>query len=317
MIRHIGVYTPRDPGWIQPGSEQHRQIITPSKVAAILGEARWESPFSLWRRMKGHVPPQEPKTQFDIGHDMEHYMAPRWRRLNPDWRISPGELQIVLDDSAFGFPAAVTLDRRASRGRARRVVEFKCARDIADLEKWGDDLTGDCPSDYWAQVQAQMLFTGWTKYPGHLLAVGPFWNERVYEIEPDPDVFGLIQAECQRFWESLAADEPPPLDDSAVTYETVRQLHPDIDGSVVQIDVDLARHVLDWDHDYTSAEKKLRGFKSQLLEVMGNAQTAMCGDIKIADRRPHTRGSVALSLARKNWEALRATHPYGYPGVSA
>ena len=37
---------------------------------------------------------------------------------------------------------------------------------------------------------------------------------------------------------------------------------------------------------------------------MGNAATAMFGDVKIADRRPHARGGVALALATKNLNQL-------------
>jgi predicted phage-related endonuclease len=311
-IARPGTYLRGQPGFVVPGSAEHAQLITPSKVAAILGEARWETPFSLWHRMKGTVPPQEPKTEFDIGHDMEPYMANRWRRRHPGWRLSSTEVQIVVDNdkSALGFPAAVTLDRRGTRGRARRVVEFKCARDISDLEKWGDDLSGDCPVDYWVQVQAQMLFSGWTAYPAHLLAVGPYWNERVYEIEPDRNVFKLIAAECQRFWESLACDEPPPLDDSPVTYETVRQLHPDIDGTTVEVDARLGFNTLDWHHEVANDEKRLREHKARLLDAMGNAQTATCGGVKVADRTPHARGGVALRLATKNYDALKdLAHP--------
>lgn len=297
-----GIYRPGQPGYIAPGSHEHSSFITPSKVASILGESRWESPYSLWNRMKGFLPPEEPKTIFDIGHDIEPYIANRWRRLNPGWRISSSEVQIVRDsaDLGVGFPAAVTLDRRATRGRARRIVEGKCARDIADLEKWGDDLSGDCPADYWVQVQAQMLFSGWTKYPAHLLAIGPYWNERIYEIEPDQTVFRLIIEECQRFWESLACDDPPPLDDSVATYETVRKLHPAIDAdSTVQLDDDVAVEFLDAHAAQKDADKRLTGAKSRVLAAMGSAETALVGSVPIGKRTPHASGSVAFTKARK------------------
>lgn len=295
------VFRPGQPGFIEPGSDEHRAAISPSKVAAILGVSRWDSPFQLWHRIKGNVADEPPSDLFDIGHDLEPYGANRWRRKNPGWRVSSGEIQYVFDPQRWGFPVVVTLDRRASRGRARRVVEFKSARTMADVEQWGDDLSGDCPEDYSAQVLAQMIFTGWTSLPGHLLAIGPYYNDRIYEIPFDPVVADWIVAECKQFYESLAGDTPPPLDDTLATYQCVRELHPDIDGSTVQVDPDLGMAVHNANADHKASETRLRGLKTELLDAMGNAQTAQIGWRKVATRSPHARGGVALNLAR--------THP--------
>lgn len=299
-IRHIGVYTPADPNWIAPGSEQHRRMMSPSKVAAVLGLSRWQSPFALWHEMKGLVDPDPPKDIFDTGHDVEPYVANRWRRLNPGWRLSPGEVQFVVDPDHFGFPALATLDRRAVRGRARRVVQFKLARDLGDVEHFGDDLTGECPPDYAAQVLAEMLFTGFTTHPGHLMVCGPFWTERCYPIVYDAQVAAWMISEIRAFWESLASNTVPPLDDSVATYETVRKLHPDITpDSTVQLDPDLAVEFLQAHADKAAAEQRLIGAKSRVLQVMGSCETALVDTIAVAKRAPHASGSVALTKTRK------------------
>ncbi|CPW27672.1 Uncharacterised protein [Mycobacteroides abscessus] len=49
---------------------------------------------------------------------------------------------------------------------------------------------------------------------------------------------------------------------------------------------------------------------------MGSAQYAMVGDIKIADRRPHAKGSVALVLAPKNIQQI-ADHIDAQEGLPA
>lgn len=300
MIRHIAVHTPGDPGWIQPGTDAHREMISPSKVAAILGYSRWTSPFALWMEMSGRVEPDPPKDIFDAGHDVEPYLANRWRRLNPGWKLSPGEVQFVVDPDHFGFPAVVTLDRRAVRSRARRVVEFKMARDLEDLEKFGDDLSGDAPPDYISQVLAQMLFTGFTKLPGHLMVTGPFWTERCYPIEYDASVAAWMITEIRRFWDSLQLKTPPALDDSKATYQTVRKLHPDISPDTsVQLDPDLAIEFLTAYSDHKAAESQLTGAKSRVLDAMGDTESALVGKVPVAKRAPHASGSVALNKARK------------------
>lgn len=299
-IRHIAVHRPGDPGWIAPGSEQHTNMISPSKVAAILGFSRWQSPFGLWMEMSGRVEPDPPKDVFDAGHDIEPYVANRWRRLNPGWLLSPGEVQFVVDPDHFGFPAVVTLDRRAVRGRARRVVEIKMARDLEDLEKFGDDLSGDAPPDYTSQVLAEMLFTGFTKLPGHLMVTGPFWTERCYPIGYDASVAAWMITEIREFWASLTLKTPPPLDDSKATYQTVRKLHPDISpDTAVQLDPDLAANYLDAYEQNKVADARLRGFKTKVLDAMGDAEAALVGKVPVANRAPHASGSVALNKARK------------------
>ena len=286
---------------IHPGSPEWQRVITPSKVAAILGVSRWESPYRLWHRLKGLTPPEPPKDIFDLGHDFEPAMAAIWRRRNPGWQLSPGEVQVVAPDK-FGYPAAATLDRRARRGRARKVIEFKTAR---HLEDWGDFFTDQAPADYVAQILAQMAYTGYTKYPAELLVLGPDFEAHTYVNPYDPSVAAAIHKRCTEFWHSLKGNEPPDLDDSVATYECVRELHPDINkGESVEVPDELAWHVLQFDADMKANTTCLRGAKTQLLDLMGNAQYAVCRDIKIADRRPHARGGVALNLATKNLHDL-------------
>lgn len=293
------VVLPGQPGYIEPGSAEWLRRITPSKVAAIVGVSRFESPYRLWHRMRGILAPEDPKDIFDVGHDYEPAAANRWRRHNPGWRLSRSEVQFVLDEDEFGFPAVCTLDRRGVRGRARRVVELKTAR---QLDEWGDDFTGECPEDYAAQCTAQMLFTGWTDYPAHLLALGPFFNDHIYQVDFDSGVAEWLLDECRTFWASLdeSNTEPPALDDHVATYECVRELHPDINGETVEVDADLGMAVHNANEDAKAADKRLRGLKTQLLDVMGNAESAVMGPLKVAKRSPHARGGVALNLARKH-----------------
>lgn len=298
-----GVYRPGDAGYIKPGTDAWLQCITPSKVAAILGESRWESPYRLWHRMKGLVDPEPPKDIFTVGHAFELALAELWKAERPGWLLSPGEVQIVLPSEKFGFPAVCTLDRRAVRGSHRRVLEFKIARDMSDLEKWGAELTDECPPDYWTQVQTQMLFSGMNTLPGNLMVCGPFWNYRIYDIEHSSYAFDEIVEKCQAFHKSLQGDVPPDLDDTVPTYECVRELHPDIDGSTVEVDFELAAAVHGANDDFKAAEKRLRGLKTQLLDIMGNAQSAVVGKLNVAKRSPHASGSVALNMSRKSLAA--------------
>lgn len=264
-------------------------MLSPSKGAAVLGVSRFDAPYALWHRTKGLIAPEPDKDIFRAGHAYEHTLAYLWRAANPGWQLSPGEVRFQRDD--LGVPALATIDRRASRGRARRVVEFKIAR---SLEEWGDDFTDEAPADYLVQVTLQQLITGYTKYPAHLMVMGPYFKSHTYEIPFNQELADVILERCVSFWKSLDSDVPPPLDDTKATYECVRELHPDIDGREVQLDPELAAEYLTVDGQYKALEKRLRGLKSRVLAAMEKGQRAVVVDQKIADRRPNGKGSVSL-----------------------
>ncbi|MFH5231922.1 YqaJ viral recombinase family protein [Antrihabitans spumae] len=282
---------------IEPGSPEWLQIITPSKVAAILGVSRWESPYRLWHRMKGLVPPEPPADRFDVGHAAEQMLAELWRIQNPTWQLSRGEVQIRND--SFGFPTLATIDGRARRGALRRVVEFKSARTLDDMEMWGDDFTGDVPADYFAQLQWQMHVTEYTDYAAHLLAMGPYFKHRTYVVGYEPDLAMLIEEKCRTFHASLLADEPPDLDDSVPTYECVRQLNPNLEDRDAEIDPQLAADFLDADREYRALEAEYRGLKTRILDAMGNARNGLTGDLKVARRQNNGKGSISLYANKK------------------
>lgn len=292
---------------IKPGSDEWMRLITPSKVAAIMGASRWESMYRLWHRMKGITPPEPDKDDFRVGHAFEPALAELWRTypVNDRWQLSPGEVQIVVDSDRFGFPAAATLDRRARRGKQRRVVEFKTCR---GLEEWGDEFTDEAPMDYALQVISQMLFTGFTKLPAHLMVLNKFGcGHHLYEIPFDQRIADAIIAECQLFWQSLSSDTPPPLDDSVATYECVREQHPEIDKDVeVEIPVEVAAEY----HEALTAEEqaktRARFAKTQVLDLMQRANYAFAGDERVARRQPAARDAVALYRIKPGSKAARA-----------
>lgn len=289
---------------IKPGSPEHARTISPSKVAAILGVSRYESPYRLWHRMKGLVPPEPPKDIFVVGHAMEPALAYLWKDENPGWQLSPGEVQIQTGDR-FSFPAVVTMDRRARRGgagAARRIVEMKTAR---DMDAWGDEFTDEAPADYFVQVIAQEHFTGYTEFAGHLTVMGPFFKHHTYVIGYDPELGNAIEEKCAEFYASLSADTPPELDDSVATYECVRQLHPDIDGTEVQVDPDLALEFLTDAVALDEQEKATRASRTRLLDVVKKGQTVTCGGVKVANRQRNGHGSVSLVASKKNISKIR------------
>jgi len=278
-------------GFVHPGSPEHGRYVTASKVASILGVSRFQSAWSLWQHMRGNVPPKPdaPTPEvFLVGHAYELALAELWRLKNPAWRLSPGEVQYVTD---LGFPAMATVDRRASKGRARKIVEMKTAR---DLSEFGDpEKTGEVPADYAAQLTFQMMVSG--VHDAELIVIGPFFQSIIYRIDFDEKVANWINQECRYFYDSLKRDTPPPLDDSVSTYYTAKAMHPDITLDLErvlpeQLAVDLQQAVA----ASKEAEAHARGLKSKVLDLMGDAQHGTANGERVVTRRPGARGSVNL-----------------------
>lgn len=282
------------PDFIEPGSPEHTAKVSPSKIAAILGLSRFQSQYSCWMQMAGRVPDTDGPTPevFKVGHAFEHALAYLWKEDNPGWRLSRQGVQVTTDH--LGFPALCTLDRLASRGRARRIVEFKTAR---DLSEWGDEGGDEAPQDYLVQVQAQMLLTGLTTYPAHLMVMGPFFKRFTYVIDYDQQIADWMTAKCCEFFSSLQNNTPPPLDDSTSTYNTVRAMHPDIvAGKIAEVPESLWVEIDTANRRAKDSDRHLRGLKAQLLDIVGDAQTATVNGEVVATRRPSTKGSVALVI---------------------
>lgn len=278
--------------FIAPGSAAWLKQITPSKVPSIIGISRFKSQYTLWHEMAGIVEPtpirDAQQDDFDYGHAAELAAAEYWKYKNPGWLLSRGEVQ--TSSSALSFPNLATVDRRGVRGRSRRVVEVKTARDLAE---WGDDGSGVVPQDYTAQVITQQLITGWTD-PANIVLWPQFGKPKIYTIEFDQEIADAIIERCEHWMQSIANGTPPDLDDSISCYETVKAMHPDIDGTDAPVDPELASDYLIANAELKATKKREQGLKTRLLAAMGNSHYAVVDGQRIADRRPARGDSVAL-----------------------
>lgn len=69
---------PGSPGYVEPGSKEHGQVIGCSSVASVIGRG-YQTPLDVWKKIKHMAPDQEHKSIYDRGHAMEPFMADRLR----------------------------------------------------------------------------------------------------------------------------------------------------------------------------------------------------------------------------------------------
>src|SRR5689334_4090086 len=92
---------------IAPGSEEWLKTISASKVAAILGLSKWESPRSLWHQMRGDLPREEPTTAQSRGHYLEPAILAWFFDQHPELRQSAKTGASYVDGWKSAAPDAV------------------------------------------------------------------------------------------------------------------------------------------------------------------------------------------------------------------
>lgn len=281
------------------GGPEWSRIVTASKMAAIIGVSPWESPYSCWMQMKG-LASREQNNAMRRGNYLEPAILAWWRDQHPEFPLAEQHEQkwYALDNWAG---ATVDLSYHVGDGMdyEHGIVEAKSA---ARMDEWGDPGTDQIPAYYLTQVYFQLAVSGAERC--YIPVIGPFLEFSEYVVERDDEIQADLLERARVFYNSLAGDEPPPLDASVATYDVVRKLHPDIDkGAAVELDFDDACLYLNYSRDVKEATEADREQKSRLLTLMGRAQYATYEGVTIARRQPNKYG-VSLVPVLKNISAL-------------
>ena len=276
----------------EPGSRDWLALITASKVPAILGLSPWQSPYSLWMQMSGRIDATPETTTTERGHYLEPAILEWWEDTHPG-RVAFTDMWVstvpwggaTLDGLAY----VDDLDTCA-------IVEAKSA---AYRDGWGAPGTDEIPEHYKAQVlwQLAMCPEAERAYVAVLFGQGLEFAE--YVVERDPATEDAMVRICAAFHASLDSEDPPPLDDSVATWDAVRRLHPDIDGTDIEIPKTLAHRYVRAQNAAKKAEARARHTKALLLDRMGTARTASWGGTTIARRQPGRGDHINLITTAK------------------
>lgn len=281
-----------------PGSPAWARKITASKVAAILGLSPYDSPLSCWHKMQGNVPLEQETEDHRRGHYAEPAIIAWWRDQHPEYTVL--DLQPQFEDPSLPWAAATPDVAASGRGVDDVLVEVKTAR---NLDEWGEPGTDEIPPYYLVQALFQLHLSGLKRV--YVPVWGSWFEMAEYVVEYDAGLATGIIDRCSEFWESLQADEPPPLDDTVATLQTLKALHPLIDdGEVAELDLDVAVEFIDASAAFKAAEARKRAAQSAVLDAMQTAQYGHHGDVRVARRQPARGESVSLYVVAKSSAVL-------------
>lgn len=273
----IGTYASGSPEW----HALRATGIGGSDIAAILGLSPWDSAFSLWHRKSGAVDSKASNPEMSWGHRHEDTIARWYKDTHPGvrvartgtWRNRERPWQIANPDRLLS---------------GRRALEIKTDRYATG---WGEPGTDEVPVNYRAQLLWQLDTLGWET--GHIAVLIGLSDAREYTVRWNADEVRVMRDAAEAFWVSLRDGTRPPLDGHDATLRVMRELHPDVDDTEVEIPAALAERYLAACRAEKDAATYKREVVCEVLDRMGTSYRAVCEGRRIAIRLPGRNGAPA------------------------
>lgn len=278
-----------------PGSPEWARLVTASKVAAILGVSPWDSPRSMWHKMRGEITFGVDTDATRRGHFLESGVLAWWRHKHPEYPDGVEQFYATRSDLPW---AAATPDLRAVRrcddGADVVLVD---AKTTSNIDEWGEPGTDQVPTHYLVSSYWQIAMCPAAQRV-YVAVLGPFLRFDEYVVERDEVIQADLIARCHAFYESLSADEPPPLDDHVATFEVLRQQRGRIEKKTsAYVPPDLAAEWVDARAAEDAATARARLADSRLIEAAGNAQYIHTDSGRFARQQDNRNRPIPLVTA--------------------
>ena len=245
-----------------------------SEIGAILGLSPYASAYSLWAEKTGRIakaPVNNPSVRF--GKAFEIPLLELWQEDNPDYEVFlTGTYRHESYPWAIANPDAIAKNKTTGE---LLVLEVKTSR-----MNW-DSL----PPAYEAQLKWYLWVTGISR--GLVIGIAG-WNPVEIEVRRNEFEEQVALSMAKKFIDSVEKDSEPEWDGSRVTYEVVRELHPDIEDIEVEIG-ELGVGLVSAQIAFDKAEANLNAYKSATISAMGKAKHATVTLDDMPTRRVATR----------------------------
>ncbi|WP_076260833.1 lambda-exonuclease family protein [Intrasporangium flavum] len=280
---------------LAPGSPEWAKRMSASKIAGVVGHSPYESRFSLWHKMTGNLAWDDGQNADEKrrGHYLEPALRQWFRDQHPDMRVErTGTWERDLFPWQVASPdALVDVDDL-----------LECKTSTKDWE-WGEPGTSEVPVYYDDQAQWTLLVTGRRRC--YFSVLTSFMEFREYVVDADPQKQAWLVTEAEAFMDSLGR-HVPSIDEHDATYRAIRQLHPDIEDTEVEIDLSLALEYAAAKAAKDDAETAYRGAAARISDELGTGRVAKTPTgLTVAYRRAGRAGSTPyLNPARGLTAAL-------------
>lgn len=292
----IGALNPGSPDWEAARATR----VGGSEVAAVLGLSPWESPFSLWWRKRGSIPPTSDNDLMWWGRALEPVIADRFALEHPELQVRRcGTYVHETRDYQLISPDRIAFDDAGNW----HLVEIKTA---FEGEQWGDPDTEDVPVYYRCQVIWSMDVFGADRC--YLVVYFGGGRYREYVIRYDPVDAEILRTRVESFLDTVRGGQAPEIDSHPATYDAIRELHPDIDDTDIVLPAELADPYVAARALKAAVEEECAVTTARIADYMGSARRALYSpDEDIPPR------AVATRVAKKGGTPYLRANPLPRP----
>lgn len=267
--------------------------IGASEVGAILGLSPFDTPFSLWLKKTGQVPPEPENEAMRLGHLLEPIVVQLWEAETGEKAIKASAADIIYVHPEHDYMRA-TPDR-IIRGR-KKLLECKTTVMAVDA---------DDPPVYWlAQVQYQMYVTGIHDADLAWLVSGRYFG--FARIEYDEQFAAFIAAKVSEFWNEcvVGGKQPEPI---SVADFSLKGSDP---GSLIEADDEALAQILalrETNIALSAREADAEAYKDSIKLYMGEKESLTHEGQVLATWKTDARGRT-FRLRNKNIDEIITQH---------
>lgn len=250
-----------------------------SQVGTILGVNPWESAYTLWAKLSKRIPDSFVQNEKMFwGTVLEPVIRDEWLKQNSDYECF--ETGTWADGWKHANPDGIL-----KLGDDYGLLEIKTAG-----YKWSQ-----VPENYFVQCQWYMYLLGlkWCK----LVVLFQGNQLETFDVDFDSEFVSLAVPRVEQFWNDLQSDVAPSWDGSESTYQTVRELHPDIVDDEIELG-SLGVRLISAQLESDVALNKFTEIKSMVIDFMGKAKYGLVNGKVVATRSARNGGLPFLTVTK-------------------
>lgn len=305
------------PGYIIEGKQHmttslldaRRYFVGSSDVGALIGANPWTTRYALWAEKAGKIERDTSDSEVMFwGRLLEPLIAKAWAiRHNAEIdqkgrrvHFVPERLSAEVDyfiSPGFKPPGALT-------PRPGGILEVKTVG-LRMSGKWGEPWTDEVPEEYYCQVIWQMGLHNRNAGEGaytYAVIAALFGGQKLesYLVEYDHEMFLLLEAQAQNFWQLVDSGREPPPEWNDL--QLVKQVHDRVRAdSVLLASAEAAAahgELLAHRAEIAELQKEADRLAALLVSFMGDAEELVsdAGET-LATRRAHRRAIVDYKAA--------------------
>jgi len=284
-------YTDRE-SWLA----SRKFTIGASEVATICGANPYQSPYALWASKTGKVPEFEGSIASRVGIALEGLVTALYEEEAGCTLHDPGDWTVWSHRDHPWFrctPDRLLLD---ADGGIRAVVELKTIGErVAQQLK-----DGEPPLAYQVQLQAQMEILD-CDYGELACLIGNREFLR-FPFERNPKFVRAMMGRVLDFHDCIQNDEPPEVDATYSTAQTLAALHPDDNGETVTLEPLHVCWVTELERlkaDIKKLEEAQALMQNRLREAIGDNTFACADGVAVTLKTQERKGYLKIDSDKR------------------